>query len=352
VGWISRWLFAHHDRDRFEIYAYSLVKTGDWVQEFIRDRCDKFYDIEASASIAQVAELIRGDRIDILIDLDSLTSNFCYGVCALKPAPIQVTWLGMDASELPAIDYFIADPYVLPDHAQSYYRHKIWCLPQTYVAVSGFEVGMPSLRRDRLGLEPDAIVYLSCQSAPKRHPQTARLQVQILKAVPNSYLLIKGGDELAIIQAFFEGIANQEGVSCDRFRFLPEVDCEETHRANLRIADVVLDTYPYNGATTTLETLWMEVPLVTLVGEQFAARNSYTMMINAGVTDGIAYSEAEYLAWGIRFGTDATLRQQVVWQLKQAKHHAPLWDTGAFTKAIEKAYIEMLDTQVVKPKLT
>ncbi|CAN1213015.1 SPINDLY family O-linked N-acetylglucosamine transferase [Tumidithrix helvetica PCC 7403] len=346
VGWISRWLFAHHNRDRFEIYAYSLVRTDDMVQQFIRERCHKFYDIAPTATIEEVAKQIRSDRIDILIDLDSLTSNICYGICALKPAPIQVTWLGMDASELPAIDYFVADPFVLPDRAQSYYSSKIWRLPQTYIAVEGFEVGLPNLHRDRLGIATDAIVYLSCQAAPKRHPQTARLQLQILKTVPNSYLLIKGGDELEIIQTFFEQLADREGVSRDRLRFLPEVDCEETHRANLRIADIVLDTYPYNGATTTLETLWMEIPIVTLVGEQFAARNSYTMLANVGVTEGIAHTEADYLAWGIRFGTDEALRRQVVCKLQRAKRDAPLWNTAAFTQAMEMAYTQMFEQAI------
>jgi predicted O-linked N-acetylglucosamine transferase (SPINDLY family) len=124
-------------------------------------------------------------------------------------------------------------------------------------------------------------------------------------------------------------------------RFLPDVPLESTHRANLGVADVVLDTYPYNGATTTLETLWMERPLVTQVGSQFAARNSYTMLMNAGVTEGIAWSEEEYIEWGIRLGKDVKLRQKVAWQLRVAKQTSPLWNTKQFVVNLEQAYEQM-----------
>jgi predicted O-linked N-acetylglucosamine transferase (SPINDLY family) len=341
VGWISRWLFQYHDTDRFEIYAYSLEQTDDHIQQDIIHNSAEFWHIPPTYSILDIAGRIRQDRIDILVDLDSLTSNRCYGALALRPAPIQITWLGMDASELPAIDYFMADPYVLPDSADSHYAHKIWRLPQTYVAIDGFEVAVPDLRREHLDIPYDAVIYLSSQTAVKRHPDTARLQMQIIKSVPNSYFLIKGGYELEVIQQFFEQIALEEGVSSDRLRFLPMVGAEEEHRANLSIADVVLDTYPYNGATTTLETLWMNIPIVTKVGEQFAARNSYTMLINAGINEGIAWTDSEYLEWGIRFGIDLELRQRVAWQIRQAKHTAPLWNTRKFTKEMENAYMEM-----------
>jgi len=124
-------------------------------------------------------------------------------------------------------------------------------------------------------------------------------------------------------------------------RFLPTVPSEAVHRANLGIADVVLDTYPYNGATTTLETLWMCIPLVTRVGEQFAARNSYTMMMNAGITEGIAWTDEEYVEWGVRLGKDAALRQQISWKLRQSRQTAPLWNAKQFTQEMEKAYEQM-----------
>ena len=312
VGWLARWLIQHHNRDKFEIYNYSVSYklVDDFLQEWYVDQSYKARKLGINAF--EIAEQIYEDEIDILVDLDSITLDISSEVMALKPAPIQVTWLGWDASGIPAIDYFIADPYVLPDSAQDYYTEKIWRLPHTYIAVDGFEVGVPTLRRDELDIPSDAVIYLSAQRGYKRHPETTRWQMRIIKEVPNSYFLIKGDAEEEAIKQFFYKIAEEEGVECSRLRFLPQDPSEAVHRANLTIADVVLDTYPYNGATTTLETLWMGIPLVTRVGEQFAARNSYTMMMNAGITEGIAWTDEEYIEWGVRLGKDEALRQQVV----------------------------------------
>lgn len=341
VGWLARSLFQHHDRDRFKIYAYFMLprKMPDFLQEWYINQVDNNYKMGVSS--LEMAEQIDRDEIDILIDLDSITIDLTCEVLSLKPAPLQVTWLGWDASGLPAVDYFIADPYVLPESAQDYYSEKIWRLPQTYIAVDGFEVGIPTLRRDELDIPSDAVIYLSAQKSYKRHPDTARLQIKILAEVPNSYFLIKGNSDEEAIKNFFFQLAEEEGVAGDRLRFLPEVAAESVHRANLGIADVVLDTYPYNGATTTLETLWMCIPLVTRVGQQFAARNSYTMMMNAGVTEGIAWTDEEYVEWGIRLGKDSALREQIAWKLRQSRQTAPLWNGKQFAREMEKAYEQM-----------
>ncbi|MFE1744236.1 O-linked N-acetylglucosamine transferase, SPINDLY family protein [Coleofasciculus sp. H7-2] len=341
VGWLARWLFEHHDRDRFEINAYfvNYRQINDFLQEWYVEQVSHAHKLGMDG--LEIAEQIYQDEIDILVDLDSITLDISCEVMALKPAPVQVTWLGWDASGLPAIDYFIADPYVLPDSAQDYYTEKIWRLPQTYIAVDGFEVGVPTLRREELDIPSDAVVYLTAQGGYKRHRDTARLQMKIIKEVPNSYFLIKGLADQESIKNFFNQIAEEEGVDSDRLRFLPEVALESVHRANLGIADVVLDTYPYNGATTTLETLWMGIPLVTRVGQQFAARNSYTMMMNVGVTEGIAWTDEEYVEWGVRLGKDPALRQQIAWKLRQSRQTSPLWNAKQFTREMEKAYEQM-----------
>ncbi|MEH2253604.1 O-linked N-acetylglucosamine transferase, SPINDLY family protein [Nostoc sp.] len=341
VGWLARWLFQHHDRDKFDIHTYfvNYQLVNDNLQEWYLRQPGKACKLGMNG--LENADQIYQDEIDILIDLDSITLDVTSEVMALKPAPIQVTWLGWDASGIPAIDYFIADPYVLPDDAQNYYTEKIWRLPQTYIAVDGFEVGVPTLRRDDLDIPIDAVVYLSAQRGYKRHPETTKWQMQIIKQVPNSYFLIKGLSEEETIKRFFYQIAEEEGVDCSRLRFLPIVHSESVHRANLGIADIVLDTFPYNGATTTLETLWMGIPLVTRVGEQFAARNSYTMMINAGITEGIAWTDEEYIEWGVRLGKDEVLRQQVALKLKASRQTAPLWNGKQFTREMEKAYKQM-----------
>ncbi len=342
VGWLVRWIFKYHNSNRFEIHAYSLRHTGDVLQQrFASEYCTNFHEL--SGSVEESADQIYQDGINVLVDLDSLTSNYACTILALKPAPIQVTWLGFDASGLPAIDYFFADPYVLPDSAQDYYTEKIWRLPQSYICVDGFEVGIPTLHREQLDIPREAIIYFSSQTGYKRHPHNIQLQMQILKEVPNSYFLIKGLDtDLESVKNLFAQIAADVGVSFAQLRFLSRTESSLTHRANLAIADVVLDTYPYNGATTTLETLWMGVPLVTRVGEQFASRNSYTMLMNVGVTAGIAWTDAEYVDWGIRLGKDAQLRQQISWKLRESRQTAPLWNAKQFTYELEQAYEQMV----------
>jgi predicted O-linked N-acetylglucosamine transferase (SPINDLY family) len=348
VGWLSRWLFKYHNREEFDLSIYLLAQSSEdpffrsWFSGHV-DHVHSFLD-----DVPAAAEKIYNDEIDILIDLDSTTLDDTLTVMSLKPAPLQVTWLGWDASGLSTIDYFIADPYVLSSDADIHYQEKIWRLPHTYIAIDGFESDVPTLRRNDLNIPCDSIVYLSSQVGMKRHPEIIKMQFNILKEVPNSYFLIKGLSDDATIQEVFIEYADQAGVNPDRLRFLPLMQTEYIHRANLRLADIVLDTYPYNGATTTLETLWMGIPLVTRVGQQFAARNSYAFLMNVGVTEGISWTDEEYVEWGIRLGQDEQLRQQVTWKLKQSRQTSPLWNAKQFTREMENAYREMWSVHVAK----
>jgi predicted O-linked N-acetylglucosamine transferase (SPINDLY family) len=346
VGWLSRWLFKYHDHDAFHISLYLFGQDPNdlFFQEWFAPNINSahfFVD-----DIPAAAEKIRDNAVDILIDLDSLTLDHTATVMALKPAPIQATWLGWDTSGLPTVDYFIADPYVLPAEAQQHYQEKIVRLPQTYIAVNGFEIDVPNLTRSDLGISGDSVVYYSSQVGMKRHPETIQLQLQIIKAIPNSYLLIKGLADESLIQEMFLDLAAGINVAADRLKFLPMTPTEMVHRANLGIADIVLDTFPYNGATTTLETLWMGIPLVTRVGTQFAARNSYAFLMNVGITEGIAWSAEEYVEWGIRFGSDLQLRLDIAWRLRQSRKTSALWNTKQFAKDMENAYQNMWQTYV------
>ncbi|OLP18346.1 O-linked N-acetylglucosamine transferase, SPINDLY family protein [Leptolyngbya sp. 'hensonii'] len=341
VGWLARWLFQHHNSEQFQVYTYLInqPEIDVFTQRWFVDPA--FQTRQLGIDSCAIADQVFADEIDILVDLESLTLDTTCEVMSLKPAPVQVTWLGWDAAGIPEIDYYIADPYVLPESAQEHYLEEIWRLPQTYIAVDGFEVGVPDISREQFGIPNEAVIYLSAQQGPKRNPQTSRLQMQIIKAVPGSYFLIKSlADQEAVKKAFLQ-LAEEEGVDRDRLRFLPATPSEVTHRANLGIADVVLDTYPYNGATTTLETLWMGIPLVTRAGEHFSSRNSYTMMMNVGVTEGIAWSSEEYVDWGIRLGKDEALRQKISWQLRKSRQTSPLWNGRKFTQDMEQAYQQM-----------
>lgn len=341
VGWLSRWLWQYRDRSKFQVFTYCLepAVSDAFNNRWFRDQSDIIYYMPCN--VEKIVTQINHDQLDILVDLDSLTIPTIYAVMSRRLAPVQITWLGWDASGAPEVDYFIADPYVLPDNAQDYYNEKIWRLPHTYVAVDGFEVGTPTIRRETLHIPANAVIYYSAQVGYKIHPDTVRLQFQILTQVPNSFLLIKARTDNQAVSDFYREIADEIGSDFSRLRFLDKDPDEITHRANLQIADVMLDSFPYNGATTTLETLWLGIPLVTRVGQQFAARNSYTFMVNAGITEGIAWSAEEYLEWGIRLGADADLRQQIAGKLLDARNTAPLWNARQFTKNMENAYQSM-----------
>jgi predicted O-linked N-acetylglucosamine transferase (SPINDLY family) len=342
VGYLAWWLLKYHNRQEFDIHLYSL-------RENIYDRQQQAYQNEFGdhfhqlcPPIVTIADKINEDEIDILVDLDSLTSYSNCFILALKTAPIQVSWLGYDATGFPTVDYFIADNYVLPASAQDYYTEKIWRLPQNYIGIDGFTVGTPTISRESLDIPNDGIIYFSSQTGLKRNPDNIRLQMQIIKQVPNSYFLLKSfRSNHEDMQNFIAPLAEAEGLDLECFRFLPTAPTEMEHRANLAIADIVLDTYPYNGATTTLETLWMGVPIVTKVGEQFAARNSYTMMMNVGVTEGLAWSDEEYVEWGVKLGKDEKLRQEIVWKLRKSRQTSPLWNGQKFAREMENAYQQM-----------
>lgn len=343
VGWLARWLYQYHDPTQCELYTYFVAyrhHISDPLQNWYEERSHRSHKLDLDVS--EIRQCIEQDQVDILVDLDSLTVDINCEVLAYKPAPIQVSWLGWDASGLPAIDYYLVDSHAVPDHAQSYYHEKLWRLPHSYLCVNGFEVGTPTLSRQSLELPQEAVIYFSSQSGYKRNPDNIQLQFSILQQVPNSYFLIKDiNKNPEYMRSFFEEMATAAGVSLDRLRFLPMFPSSETHRACLGLVDIVLDTYPYNGATTTLETLWMGVPLVTRVGQQFSARNSYTFMMNAGVTEGIAWTDEEYVEWGIRLGTDEQLRKEVAWKLRQSRKSAPLWNGQQFTRDMEAAYRQM-----------
>jgi len=336
VGLLSRWTINYHNREQFDIHLYMVNQSVDEItKQWFSNPADKIY--HATADSLATYRKIKEDNIDILVDLDSGTGPMVVQVIALKSAPIQVNWLGFDGSGLPAVDYLLADPYVLPENAQEYYQEKIWRLPDAFVAVDGFEIDIPTLRREDLDIDNDAIIYLSSQTAIKRNPAMIRLQMQIIKSVPNSYFLIQGVADDNSLWDLLCQIAAEVGVETNRIKMLPLYQTE-TYRANLAIADVVLDTYPFNGGTTTLETLWMGIPLVVKVGQQWSSRNGYTLMMNAGITESIAWSDEEYVQWGIKLGLDQNLREEIHYQLRQSRHTSPLWNAKKFTIDMEKAY--------------
>ncbi|CCI00473.1 Similar to tr/Q8YZB7/Q8YZB7 (fragment) [Microcystis aeruginosa PCC 9717] len=151
---------------------------------------------------------------------------------------------------------------------------------------------------------------------------------------------IQGLSDAKSVEKLFFKVAEEEGINYERLKILPLYPTG-IYRANLRIADVVLDTYPFTGGMTTLDVLWMGIPLVTKVGQQWSSRNSYTLMVNAGISEGIAWSDEEYIDWGIKLGKDEQLRRKVIAKLDESRQTSPIWNARQFTKDVESAYRQM-----------
>lgn len=356
VGFIGSCFFEHpaghqirafvrlFDRDRFELFAYNpwwfRTTQADRLSQWFEANFTQFRKCEINA--AEIAQQIHDDHIDVLIDLDSCTSDITFQLLSLKPAPVQATWVGFDAIGLPSVDYFIVDPYILPSGAQAWYTETLWRLPHCYLSLDGYDVANKTGIRKQLGLSDETVVFLCAQRASKIQPEMLKLQLEIVAAVKNAVLVIKYHQSSSLFEQWCCDFAAAEGFDPKRLHFLT-YNPPEIHRANLYDVDVVLDTYPYTGGAMSLEALWLEVPIVTKVGQQFVARHTYTFLKNVGVTAGIAFSDEEYVNWGIRMGTEPELRRHVCWQLRQAKRTAPLWNPQQHAREMEQALTAMVN---------
>jgi predicted SAM-dependent methyltransferase/glycosyltransferase involved in cell wall biosynthesis len=289
----------------------------------------------------QVAAQAREDRIDIMVFMDSLTSHDASIVAALRAAPIQIGWLGGDAVGLPEFDYFFADPYILPEDAQADYHEKIIRLP-SYCAVDYLDV-LPADEIDfraKLRIDPQDIVLLTAASAYKRTPECIDAHLQILKAVPNGILIVKGSGEIATVIRRYQERAKELDV-LDRVRFLAQASSVEEHRGQLALVDLVLDTFPYTGATHTMEALYMGVPVLTLVGRHYYGRMSYSLLRNIGLDDCITWSVEEFIERGIQLANNPERLAKAKQTIRESYSKSIIWDPKRLAMAIEKTYFDL-----------
>lgn len=328
VGYLARWLIKYLDRSEFSPHIYSVRGKEDELSRWYMQQCP-FRNFGGDAE--EIAWSIYEDSIDVLVDLDSLTMDISSEVMLMHPAPVQATWLGWDSSGL--ADYFIADEWTVPIGAESKYRETVLRLPHTQVAIDGFEVAPPTITRKKLGIPDDVVVYLCCQRGFKLNEEIIRAQVAILSEVKNSVLVVKSLGNSSRTRLFYELECYQQGVTASRIIFTDMTATEMEHRANLAIADIVLDTYPYSGATTTIECLWIGLPIVTLVGEQYASRCSFSAIKNTYGREThwcVAGNIDQYVNLGVSMGKNNTLRQAIRQKLWDRRGTSPLWDSQRF----------------------
>ncbi|MDY6806611.1 MAG: tetratricopeptide repeat protein, partial [Cyanobacteriota bacterium] len=281
VGWCSEALI----KELTKITEVNLYVTGPVKRDDVSDRFEKiphkFYWPKSYpngfASYEELTEQIAKDNIDILIDLDSMTVPVNAHILFQEPAPVCLSWLGFDAPCVSSNHYFLCDWHTHPPGMEKYYMEKLIRLPETAVAVGGFEIRAADRveLRKTLGIGINQMVYLCVAPGRKTNPEMLRAQVEILRQVPGSILLRKGQGDVDIIHSSYRQECEKLGVDFSRIKFLGQTQTEEEHRAVYLVADVLLDSYPYNGGTHNLEALWANLPVITRTGNQYLSRMGY-----------------------------------------------------------------------------
>ena len=342
VGWCSLNIIQELSHLTPHLYLYHTGQKSpgdsDSLAQIFQQTATKFYQPKTLNSPAEdIIREIRHDQIDILVDLDAITVKTNIEILRHQPAPVCLSWLGFDAPFISEQNYFLGDWHTLPQGREQYYQEQLLRMPNSFVAISGFNFDQTAeiFSRKALRIAPEQIVYLCTIPGKKFNPETAQAQVQILAAVPHSILIYKGKGDATIIQSIYQQQCQEIGVGFHRIKVLTFAPTEELHRSIYQIADIFLDSYPYNGGTHTLEALWFNLPIVTHVGEQFVSRMGNSFLQTLGIAQGIARNWEEYVNWGIRFGQDITLRDKIRQHLVQSKHRdhpSPLWNPRQFAR--------------------
>jgi predicted O-linked N-acetylglucosamine transferase (SPINDLY family) len=336
-------VIENHARDRWEITAYYNQAEEDDFTERIREYCDRWRNIFA-VSDDDVAAMIRDDRIDILVDLSGHTGNNRLLVFARRAAPVQVTWLGYpNTTGLRAMDYrltdSVADPPGLTEHL---YTEELIRIPGSFCCYSASrgapEVGeLPAFRNRH-------VTFGSFNNYAKVSGECLAAFTAVLKAVPKSRLALKGpglGDQAIrdkVQRAFIE-----RGIGADRLDLIGRDRSTVEHLQRYNGIDIALDTFPYNGVTTTCEAAWMGVPVVTLAGDAHASRVGASLMTVLGLSALIARSRDGYVRIAVSLANDLRRVEKLRMGMRERMAASPLMDGATFTRKLERAYEGMWD---------
>jgi predicted O-linked N-acetylglucosamine transferase (SPINDLY family) len=321
--------------ERLSLVAYANQSLADELTERIKASCDIWRSV-AGISDENLARQIRDDGIDILIDLSGHTGHNCLPLFAWKPAPVQISWLGYFATTgLKAMDYLIADPWTLPESEEVNFTEKIWRLPETRLCFTPPKVDVEVAPLPALA---NGHISFGCFHAlNKINDAVVLLWARVLKAVPESRLLLKTKlyDDANTRQNLAERFAGN-GIDASRLIFEGASPRAEYLAAYQRV-DIVLDTFPYPGGTTTVESLWMGVPVLTLAGTSFLARQGVGFLMNAGLPDWIAADADDYVARAVAHAGDLQRLTALRKGLRQQVLDSPIFDAARFAGNFEAA---------------
>lgn len=336
-------LIELHDTSQFEIYAYSYgLDDRSPERKRLKKAFDHFIDIRP-LSLSESAQRIYADEIDILIDLTGFTQTSRTGIIAYMPAPISVSWLGfpgtmgsLNGRQL--FDYLLTDSFITPPAHAAYYAENFACLPYCYQPNDRKRpIGKTPNRMD-YGLADNAFVFCCFNQTYKILPHMFDVWMRLLANVPNSVLWLLDCNPLA--KQNLKREAETRGIDSKRLIFAPRTNMAD-HLARHTLANLFLDTLPYNAHTTTSDALWMGLPVLTCQGETFAGRVAASILNAANLPELVTPSIEKYEARALQLATDADALNLIKQKLAQNRHSAPLFDTALFASNLETIYQEM-----------
>ena len=339
TAYVMAEMFELHDRARFEVSAYSYgPDDGSAMRVRLKAAFDRFID-GRTLSHTDLARAIHADRVDILVDLKGYTQQARLEVAALRPAPVQAAYMGYPGTLGGGfIDYLIADRRVIPPGHEKDYGEKLVFVPGSYYANDRKRVAAPPPPRTALGLPAGSFVFCCFNQAYKILPEVFDAWMRLLAAVPASVLWLLEVNPWA--KANLGREAQRRGIDPARLVFAPRVSADQ-YLGRVAVADLFLDTRPYNAHTTATDALWMGVPVVTCPGDTFAARVGASLLHAMGLPELITSSMAEYESLASRLARSpqelAALRARV----QRGRSTAVLFDTPQFTRAMETGYERM-----------
>lgn len=336
-GWNSELIFGLHDRSQYEVFVYS---TGENDRGAVRQRmeagAEHFIDLHGKSDEA-IANRISSDEIGILVDLMGHTRNNSLKALAMRPAPIQINYLGFPGTTgAPFIDYIIGDSVVTPLSHAEHFSEAIIQLPECYQANNLRLYELPQApARAQLGLPDGAFVFCCFNATNKFTPDRFEAWVRILRASPGAVLWLFAPNDM--VRRNLLGEAARRGLAPDRVVFA-DSRARPEHLRRMQAADLFLDTSPVGAHTTASDALWAGVPVLTALGETFPARVTASVVRAAGLGDLVMPDEATYEARAIELANDRDAIEALKSRLRRARATCPLFDMQARVRELEAAY--------------
>lgn len=331
-------LFEQHDHQQFELFAYSYgASDGGAMRSRLEATFEHFVDVEA-LDISATAERIHADGIDILIDLKGFTRGTRTEVLAHRPAPVQVNYLGYPGTLGNGLcDYIITDHFLTPPGAAADYSESFAYLPDSYQPHGRALQVTAAPSRQAAGLPEQGFVFCCFNQSSKITPEIFEVWCRLLAHNPHSVLWLLA-DPMA--EGNLRNLAMQHGVLPSRLVFAAHTSQDE-HLARLQLADLLLDTLPYNAHTTASDALWAGVPLVTCSGDTFASRVAGSLLHAVGLPELITEDLEGYFQLALALSHDPARHQRLVSQLRSTRQSSALFDIQRYTRHLEALYRQM-----------